>query len=158
MSPEELRARIAQLEETERKQAAALLFTRKDLQMCRDHLRLLQPASERTIVRTKMDIDTAGLSSRARMGAGRSKREHIALGAFYRHDKTVTAIAEELGETRPRVDSWMRTKDVRPIRSRCRIYLRVKYGIPDAAWAKSTPAEPGDAEWLKKRGIPASEK
>ena len=110
------------------------------------------------MVKRIMDIDTTGQPPTVRAAQKRSRREHPALAAFYTGGATVTSIAKELDENRPRVDSWMRDKDARPIPNRCRIYLRVKYGIPNAAWSRIAPPEPGDAAWLKKRGIPDTER
>lgn len=83
-----------------------------------------------------MELDMTGLPLRARMGARRAKRTHAALECFYRAGVNITAVAKEIGEKRSRVDSWMRTKDTRPIPIKHRDYLRRKYGVPNDAWLR----------------------
>jgi hypothetical protein len=149
----DLQRRIVQLEERLRQLSLETSFAARELEMCREHLRLLQSDPKRIMVKRTMDIDTSSLPDRVKWAAKRARREHPALVAFYTKGATVQSIAKELGEGRPRVDSWMRGNDARPIPNRCKVYLRVKYGIPDAAWSRTAAPEPGDDAWLKKRGI-----
>lgn len=81
-----------------------------------------------------VNVDTRGKSESVRRAVSRSRREHPAQAAFYRANKTVGQIAEELREGRPRVSSWMSEDEPRPIPRRHAIYLRDKYRVPLSAW------------------------
>jgi hypothetical protein len=91
--------------------------------------------TERTI-RT-MDVNTQGKSASVKRGAGRATRKHPAQKRLYERGKTITDIAGELKEGRPRVSSWFADGDTnRPIPRRHAEHLRDRYGIPLNAWLR----------------------
>jgi hypothetical protein len=84
-----------------------------------------------------MDVNTAGRSASVKRGAGRATRKHPAQKKLYEKGKTITDIAADLGEGRPRVSSWFAGGDAnRPIPRRHAEKLHDKYGIPLSAWSR----------------------
>jgi hypothetical protein len=93
------------------------------------------PRADRTI--GPMDVDTTGQPADVKAGAGRARRRHPAQRRLYEKGKTISSIAEELREGRPRVNAWFATgKTNRPIPRRHAEYLRDRYGIPLTDWAR----------------------
>ena len=89
--------------------------------------------TERTI-RT-MDVNTGSTDARVKSGAGRATRKHPAQKKLYQQGKTITSLAAELKEGRPRVSAWFAKGDAnRPIPKHHADHLREKYGIPLNAW------------------------
>lgn len=89
--------------------------------------------TKRTI--RSMDVNTHGRSASVKRGAGRATRKHPAQKRLYERGKTITDIAAELKEGRPRVSSWFAEGDAqRPIPRHHAEYLRDKYGIPINVW------------------------
>lgn len=140
-----LRARATKLEE----EAAALKEDAEGFERAAD---VLAAAGTHGLVRIKkrtlpdfgsnrsigsMDVDTTGQPARVKLGAARARRKHPAQRALYEHGKTVTSIAAELGEGRPRVNAWFADGEAnRPIPRRHAERLRDRYGIPLSAWAR----------------------
>ena len=84
-----------------------------------------------------MDVNTQHATEDVKRGAARATRKHKALKRLYEKGRTVTSIALELGEGRPRVSAWFAEGDGnRPIPRRHADYLRDKYNIPHAWWAR----------------------
>jgi hypothetical protein len=85
-----------------------------------------------------MDVNTQGQSEAVKRGAGRATRKHPAQRKLYERGRTITDVAKELGEGRPRVSAWFAPvgKGNRPIPRRHAETLHQKYGIPFAAWAR----------------------
>jgi hypothetical protein len=84
-----------------------------------------------------MDVDTTGRAVAVKMGAGRAKRKHPAQRRLYEQGHTITSIAAELREGRPRVNAWFAVGDAnRPIPRRHAEYLRDRYGIPISDWSR----------------------
>lgn len=91
--------------------------------------------SDRTI--PDMDVDTSGQSVSVKRGAGRATRKHEAQRKLYEKGHTITSIAAELNEGRPRVSAWFAVGDSnRPIPRRHAEYLRDKYEIPLSVWSR----------------------
>lgn len=96
---------------------------------------LKKPGSDRTI--GAMDVDTTGRDVSVKVGAGRATRRHPAQRILYEKGHTVTSIAKELNEGRPRVNAWFAEGEAnRPIPRRHAEYLFEKYGIPLSAWKR----------------------
>lgn len=84
-----------------------------------------------------MDVDTAGMPVSVVRGVARAKRDHPALRRIYEAGLSVTTLAKELREGRPRVSSWMAKGDAwRPIPPHHAKTLRTKYGIPESDWRR----------------------
>lgn len=91
--------------------------------------------SERTI-RT-MDVNTGSNDARVKAGAGRATRKHAAQKKLYQRGMTISSLAIELKEGRPRVSAWFAEGEAnRPIPKRHAEKLRDKYGIPLTAWSR----------------------
>jgi hypothetical protein len=96
----------------------------------------LRSTNSERIIRT-MDVNTEGRSASVKRGAGRATRKHPAQKRLYEKGKTLTDIAAELGEGRPRVSAWFAEHPAnRPIPRRHADHLRKKYGIPLDAWLR----------------------
>jgi hypothetical protein len=92
---------------------------------------LPSPRGTRIINRSKMNVDTSHRSKNMKIGASRSRREHPAMRAWYEAGKTITDIAGEIGEKRPRVSAWLASEPT----SNRPIPLRV-YGVSRAVWQR----------------------
>jgi len=98
-------------------------------------LGLKKPGADRTI--GGMDVDTTGREVSVKVGAGRATRKHPAQRTLYENGRTISSIAKELNEGRPRVNAWFAKGEAnRPIPARHAQYLLEKYGIPLSAWAR----------------------
>jgi hypothetical protein len=88
-----------------------------------------------------MDVDTSKRPKNMKIGASRSRREHPAMRAWYEAGKTITDIAAEIGEGRPRVSSWLATEGTsnRPIPRRHAEYFERVYGVPLGSWQRIAP-------------------
>lgn len=95
------------------------------------------PRHEPERIIRSMDVNTQGRSANVKRGAGRATRKHPAQKKLYEKGKTITDVAAELGEGRPRVSAWFADGEAnRPIPKRHAEKLRDKYGIPMNAWSR----------------------
>lgn len=125
---EEVAATIPQLRKTER-------GLRKMAAEQAGESRLRIDRSER--IMPDMDVNTHSHDARVRSGAGRATRKHPAQKKLYERGKTITSIASELKEGRPRVSAWFADGEAnRPIPKRHAETLKEKYGIPLSAWSR----------------------
>lgn len=84
-----------------------------------------------------MDVNTTGQPSGVKRGAARATRKHPAQKKLYEQGRTITDVARELREGRPRVSAWFAEGEAnRPIPRRHAETLRQRYGIPLTAWAR----------------------
>lgn len=133
------RAQIAELRAEIASQRADL--DRQDAWLAAEDERLARASAVDTggtkrIIRT-MDVNTHGSPANVKRGAGRATRKHPAQKRLYEKGKTITDVASDLGEGRPRVSSWFADGDAnRPIPRRHAEKLRDKYGIPLTAWSR----------------------
>jgi len=82
-----------------------------------------------------MDVNTSAHPESVKRGAARATRKHPAQRKLYERGRTITDVAKELGEGRPRVSAWMAKGEAnRPIPRRHAETLRARYGIPLTAW------------------------
>lgn len=85
----------------------------------------------------RMNVDTRGKPESVKRGAARATRRHKAQRKLYEAGVSLTDVAKELGEGRPRVSSWFAPGDTnRPIPRKCAEYLRDKYGVPLEDWRR----------------------
>lgn len=93
------------------------------------------PSSQGERIIRSMDVNTQNVASRR--GAGRATRKHPAQRRLYERGQTITGLATELGEGRPRVSAWFATGDGnRPIPRRHAEALKATYGIPLSSWSR----------------------
>lgn len=84
-----------------------------------------------------MNVDTRGKSESVKRGAARATRKHRAQRKLYEAGVSLTDVARELGEGRPRVSSWFAPGETnRPIPRQHAEYLLAKYGIPLSDWRR----------------------
>lgn len=83
-----------------------------------------------------MDVDTSQ-SAALKSGIGRSTRKHPGQKKLYEVGHTVTSLAKELKETRPRVSAWFAEGEAnRPIPRKVADLLQQRYGISTDVWAR----------------------
>lgn len=132
----EKRAATLSLEVTLLREQAAMLRAKADSderRMKEAGLHLDTP--ERTI--RVMDVNTHGMADDVKRGAARATRKHPAQKRLYRKGVTITKLAAELKEGRPRVSAWFAEgAGNRPIPRRHAEHLREKYGIPLSDWSR----------------------
>lgn len=84
---------------------------------------------------TLADMDVNTDSESVRRAVGRATRNHPAQKKLYKAGVTITELAKELNEGRPRVSAWFAEGEGnRPIPQRYAKRLLDKYGIPMSAW------------------------
>jgi hypothetical protein len=139
LTPDHLRRRAAALE-----RQAAKLRTEADA---------IEAAIRRTLeengpsVASSCSIETMLLqipeesSKMLRQGAGRIRRDHPAIRAWYAAGKTVSAIAAEVGVKRQSVNAWLAPAGPRSRGIPLAFVQRFEreYGIPASAWTRITP-------------------
>lgn len=82
-------------------------------------------------------VDTANMPLHVRVAVGRTQRVHPASKAWLKAGKSVGDIALEIGEGRPRVNSWLNDGDGnRPIPRKHAEYFKATYKIPLSAWRR----------------------
>ena len=98
---------------------------------------VLQGTERRSIIGSKMVLETTPTTKKLRIAAGRTKRDHAAKRAFLEHGKTDSDIAAEAGVSRATVSAWMAEGDgLRSIPRALAERFRKRYGVPLTAWAK----------------------
>lgn len=92
--------------------------------------RRVDTGSTERIIRT-MDVNTHRSPVHVKRGAARATRNNPAQKRLYEKGKTITDIAADLKEGRPRVSSWFAEGEAqRPIPRRHAEFLRDTYDIP----------------------------
>jgi len=96
---------------------------------------LNQERIERTMS-DDMEVNTPQEAA-VKAGIGRSTRKHPGQRLLYENGHTVTSLARELGEGRPRVNAWFANGEAnRPIPRKIAELLNKRYGIPLGVWAR----------------------
>lgn len=102
-----------------------------------EYLALHPNQPERIILDTMVNVNTTGMSLGAKISAGRTVRKHKAIAAWLKAGKTVSDIAIEIKQGRPRVNSWLNEgQGNRPIPEKHVAYFLKTYGIPRSAWRR----------------------
>jgi hypothetical protein len=123
--------------DAEKLEAAAALARHQEATLRRLAAELEEPlrAIDTDDTLARMDVNTN--TERAKRGAGRATRKHRGQRKLYEKGHSVTSIAAELGEGRPRVSAWFADGEAnRPIPRRHAEYLRDKYNIPLTSWKR----------------------